>query len=671
MNNETDLLKSLEQQFLSSDEEQRRVAVSSLLKAGMPEIRELLYDALGDESWRVRKEALEILFRCPVDDSLIEDMIELLRSSENAGLRNSACEALEKFNEKAVPVLGRYIQDEDADVRKFVIDILGNIASPAPLPLLINALKDSDANVRSSAAENLGKIGDARAVPELLALLDRSNISMCYTVLEALGRIGSPVPLKTVMALSDEALLKKPLFDCLGTIGDADAVPFLIAGLGEKARHVRSAAATSILMLRQRLPESLTLDKIDAPLKELAGTKFAHDFIESVAATEKNLPEHMIKILGLIGDPAASSLLLQGCRHDRLRGVCLNAFRKIGDEASRSLIKAYPESDQEQKCFIVYICGELQFIESVEIIRDAMESSSHVLRRVAVVAAVNIGDISLIPCLEARLDDEEHDVRVGAVESIARLAEADCADVQRIAGLLSSSHNPEKRRSSVSLYVALKLVDRLALLMKDENANVRTAAVFALAELKDTQSVNHLVMALFDEEPNVRMAAAGALGEFGGEQSAASLILALDDQNPWVKCAALRSLASLKVAEAEPAIARLALHSDGLVLIALLRAMLEISVEAAKDLSVKALGHDDSEVVKTAIEILTRIDDIWMDEQAERLISHEQWDIRSLFVKALAEHRGVESLPILKAALETEKDELVRRLITDLIGGLS
>lgn len=671
MTTENSALRSFEQLFHSSEEEQRRVAVSSFVKFPFPDIRDLLYEAMGDESWRVRKEALEVLFRHPVDETVTEDMILLLRASDNAGLRNSACEALERFGERSLQVLLRYVNDDDPDVRKFVIDVLGNIGSPDAVPKLIPSLRDSDPNVASAAAETIGKIGDPRGVPELLAVLDRSNIPLCYTVLEALGRIGIPIPIDTILSLSGEQLLKKPLIDCLGAIGDVGAVPILMEGLGEKAKHVRSAAASALLKIRDGLPEEKAGASIDAPLRSLAGTPFARDLITSIGETEKTLTEQLIRIIGLLGDPAAATVLLKGCRDDRLRGISLQAFREIGPKGWQALIDFYCSADEEHKIYISYICGELGVKESSGILRDGMRSGCHMLRRVAAVAAGNIREKEVVGDLETLLNDDELDVRVAAVEALARLADEDSLSVERIARELSASPGPDKRRSAVSLYAALRMTDRLVRMIKDEDANVRTAAVFSLAELKDSGSVNHLVMSLVDEEPNVRMAAAGALGEFGGELAINSLILALKDPNQWVKCAALRSLGMLKVSESKSAIEELANRSEGLVLIAALRTMLEIDPESARQLCIKALGQGDDEVVKAAIEILSHIDDSWVDDQAERLLFHKQWDIRSIFIKALAEYRGRDALPLLEAALKSETDDLVRRQIMDLIGELS
>ena len=665
------MLQKVREQLRSSDEETRRMTVAGLSSYPFDRIREFLYEALGEESWRVRKEALEVLFTHPLTEQTIEELVGLLRSSDNAGLRNSACEALEKLGKKSLPVLCRYIADNDHDVRKFVTDILGNIGATEAVPLLVGALRDPDPNVVAAAAENLGKIGDEGAVSELVKLLDPNNIPLCYTVLEALGRIGRPVPLDAVLPLAEEVLLKKPVIDCIGAIGDVEAIPLLIDGLREKARHVRTAAANALVGIREKLPTDVVARRVDPCLRELAGTPFVAELLSSIKEGGRQLSEPMVNILGLIGDPQSVELLLDGCRDDRLRRGCLQAFRDIGITGISMLIGLFAFSDEEHRCYIIYICGELGVRESVEIQQTAMRDPNHVLRRVAAVAAGNIGDQRLIPGLATLLDDEELDVRVGAVESLARLAVFDASTVAELADRLAADEHPEKRRSSATLYAALQDIARLARLIKDEDAHVRKAAVFSLAELKSQESTNHLVLALVDEEPDVRMAAASALGALGGDQAVQSLLVALSDRNPWVKCAALRSLGTLRVNAAEPIIVELIEHAEGLVLMAALNALVEINGGLAHQMAKKALEHQDQEVVKAAVEILSLTDDSWIEEYGDRLLSHEYWDIRRLFINALARHRGKESLPLLRSALESEPDDLVKQQIMDLMEGLA
>ena len=664
-------LLALRERLASLDEEMRRSAVAGL--AGYPpeQIKELLFVAMGDESWRIRKEALDTLFSGDISDELIDDMVGLLSSSDNAGLRNAACEALEKLGVKSLPALCRAIGDADHDVRKFVVDIMGNIGDASVVPLLIKSLRDEDQNVSAAAAENLGKIADPRAVNELVAVLDRQNIPLCYTVLEALSRIGKPVPLPEVIALASEPLLKKPVIDCLGAVGDIDAIPLLIEGLREKARHVRSAAVTALIRIRSGVPASVAAEHVDPQLRSLASTPLVTELIDWLGESDKNLSEAMAQLLGLIGDPSAALLLLEGCRNESLRRACLQAFRAIGRNGVAALMDAYSAADDEHRCYIAYLCGELGAKESAGTLVMGMHDANHVLRRVATIAAGNIGDKALISELEGLLADEEMDVRVSAVESLGRLAAYDEQAVFAIATRLSKADLAERRRSSATLFAALRDTDRLARLIKDEDSGVRKAAIFALAELRASSSVNHLVMALVDEEPDVRMSAAGALGALGGEQAVQSLLVALKDQNQWVKCAALRSLGALHVAEAEPYIVELIDQSEGLVLIAALRTLQEINSDRAIQLARQALEHSDKEVVKAAVEILSLTDEVWLDDYRDRLLCHDHWDIRSLFIKAFAEHRGKLAIPFLQEALNRETDDLVKRQILDTLDGLS
>ena len=181
---------NLAEKLRSPDEEVRRQAIIGLTGRPLEEVREGIFLALGDSSWRVRKEAVDLLLGANPDDGVMEELVLMLRSHDNAGLRNSAVETLERLGCLAVPCLSRHINDADHDVRKFVIDILGSIGDPSPVPLLIGALDDGDPNVSAAAAENLGKIGDSRAVSPLVQALGKRDTWLSYTILEALGKIG-------------------------------------------------------------------------------------------------------------------------------------------------------------------------------------------------------------------------------------------------------------------------------------------------------------------------------------------------------------------------------------------------------------------------------------------------------------------------------------------------
>lgn len=663
-------LRTLTEQLGSPDEEKRRVAVVALGGYPLDQIEEGLFLALGDVSWRVRKEAVDILVASATGTAaaiLEEKLIDMLRSQENAGLRNSAVESLERLGRQAAQTLCRHVKDDDHDVRKFVIDIMGNICDPSFVPHLITALDDPDANVRAAAAENLGKMRDGQAIPALLQALWKNDVWMRFTILEAIGKIGKPVPIAAIVPLAKENLLKKAIYDCLGAVGDAEAVPLLIEGMKDKLKNAREAAVMGLVSLRDRLPTEIAERAVDERLWAFRGTPFVDGLLASFETSDSALREALVKILGIIGDDRASSHLLRGCRDDMLRRHCLQAFKSMGEEGAASLVEAYPAADDDERCFIVYICGELRYKGCVSLLSEGMLDANPRLRKASVQAAGKTGLVVFINEIARLLEDGEPDVRDGAIEALYRLAEVDRASVAAIAGKLAASDACEKRRNAAILCTALSDTDRLSLLIKDEDASVRKAAVASLAKLKSAACVGHLVMALVDEDPDVRIAAAGALGDIGGDEVLDPLLLALKDDDTWVKCAALKSLGNLRNDAALPAIFELFESAEGLVLISVLDTVARFGGDKGTALVEKALENPDEEVVKAAINILSLDGDGWIHAYRDKLLSHPHWDVRGSFIKAMVARMGETALPYLRTALETEPDESVRGQIVELM----
>jgi HEAT repeat protein len=660
-------IEILAEQLRSADEETRRLAVVGLSGYPVGEIKDYLFAALGDASWRVRKEAVDALLAAAVSEEIIEEFV-LLLESDNAGLRNSAVEALERLGVQAMPILCRHVTDDDHDVRKFVIDILGSIGDAEAMPLLLNALDDPEPNVCAAAAENLGKIGNVQAVPHLLQALRKSDIWLRYTVLEALSKIGKPVPMTVITPLLGENLLKKAAFDCLGAIGDAEAAPLLIEGIKERVKNIREAAVVALMKVRERLPAPEAKQLVDVKLVVFNCSPSVEGLLSSLDTADRGLKEALLKLLGIIGDERAIGRLLQCFRDDRLRKYCLLAFKAMGEKAATALIRLFPGADDEERSFIAYICGELCCPGCAQLLRAGMRDASPLLRKVSVKAAGKAGLSGLVKEIAPILDDTEPEVRKAAVEALSRLAVEDGEAVLVIAGRLASAELPEKRCNAAILFASLGDMDKLSLLIKDDDAIVRKTAVNSLAALKKVSSVGQLVMALVDEEVDVRIAAAGALGEIGSADVLEPLLLAMKDEDSWVICAALKSLGKLRHGGARQAIVELlATSADGLVTISALKTLAEIGGEGIPELLKKALAHPDEEVVKAAIDILSHQGDAWLDEYREMLLTHPHWDVRRSFIKVMVADRGAEAIPYLQSALGTEMDDLVREQILDIM----
>jgi HEAT repeat protein len=200
----------------SADAEERREAAVDLGRAGIQAVP-LLLRAMADKDWRVRKTAVEALVAI-AGESVITGLIEALKTEDNAGARNSAIEALVLIGGPALESLLPLLTTPDPDVRKFVVDILGDTKDSRAVPALITRLvEDTDENIRVAAAEALGKIRDPRAVDALLTCLNRPNPDwLDYAAAEALGQIGDHRALGPLLAALEQNSLREPVLEALG-----------------------------------------------------------------------------------------------------------------------------------------------------------------------------------------------------------------------------------------------------------------------------------------------------------------------------------------------------------------------------------------------------------------------------------------------------------------------
>lgn len=667
----TEELQTIREQLGAPSEEGRRLAVSAMAAHRLEDVKGLILMALGDESWRVRKEAADLLLAMNAPPDMAEELIALLSAHDNAGLRNSAVEVLVRMGKEALPALQRHTRDEDQDVRKFVLDIMGDIGLPSSVPFLVTALDDPDPNVSAAAAENIGKIGAEVGIEPLLAALGKNDLWLRHTILEALAKIGRPIPMELLAPLASERLLQKALYDCLGAVGDDAAVPFLMEGLKQRAKNAREAAAMALMKVRDRLPEDTARNAIDSRLAELKDSPFVEGLLASLETAERATRDALVRILGLVGDSRAVLGLLRGCGDDRLRQHCFVAFRSIGKEAMTALAAHFPAAAEEERCFISFLVGETAFRPGMPLLREGLRDASPALRRTAVTAAARMEGAELVDDITPLLDDDDQDVQHAAIEALTQLAPEARDRVERLALSLADTDLPESRRNAAILLGALNDADKLTLLAKDEDAEVRKSALYALAGVRPAPAATHFAMALVDEDPDVRIAAATALGEAGGEAALESLLLSLMDDDPWVRCSVIRALVKVGGERAHAAISPLLDSLDGIVVIAALEALVEIGEGVSPETLEKALANPDEEVVKAAIDILAQKGKDWVARYQERLLAHPHWDVRRAYVSVMADILGKDAVPHLLGALETEQDPLVAGRIKEVLEALS
>ncbi len=651
-------------------EEQRLQGLRQLAPLVNSEKFPLLYQAMGDSSWRVRKEATELFLAQKDLGDHIPEIISLLHSQDNAGLRNAAVETLTRLGKKALPFLISELTCQDHDVRKFVLDILGEIGDSTSLKYMVQALSDVDSNVRAAAAENLGKIGAPDAVPPLLKNMETADLLFRFTILQALGQIGSHVPVQELLVFKNEPLLRKALFDCLGRVGGVEAVPELVRGLGDTMANVRQAAVMALEQISRMFPEDVSRYLADA--KDLRVGEHLADQLEN---SQAKIRRASLRLLGLLKDVRFVDRILPLFASEELREEAAGVLIGMGKEASLALLPLWRQTEAYQKPYLAYVFGTTRCPESFPLLLEGLCSDDVALRSVCAHSLGHLGDEKAIPPLIERLRDSSQEVRASAMEALCLLGRQHPATILSALKALLSDEDPQQRMYAVNI---LGRIDRseseapILFALKDESAMVRQSAVKALGEIPGSKVLDNLRLALTDEDAEVRRLAIEILGGRRGEDILQPLQLALQDEDLWVRVAAVRAAGQLSGAQTANML-RVALKDPvGLVAIAALEALAAENISEAYPLLVEALGHPDGEVVNASLQILAasgRVD--WLNEEAQsRLVKHPNYEVRMTVARILSDFEGEKCLPVLERQLADEDDDLVRALLHDVIQSL-
>lgn len=683
------LIDELIERLNSPDEEARKQVIEGLLDIAFePGILPLLKKAMGDASWRVRKDAVNAALSFQRNAAAVPCiapfMIDALHSEDNAGLRNSAVEYLTRLGRNAVSYLIQNSNDKDTDVRKFITDVLGDIGGDAGAnkgddiaeiitDAMITATQDADENVRLSAIEGLGKIGSYKSVQSLLEILEKGDMALKFTTLEALGNIGRPIPMGGVYNALKERLLKKAAYDLIGKVGGTEAVPYLIDGLKENSQSTRDAAILAIKRLdasgrlsRQQLCERL-LQIPSAIIEKIAASLESHD---------ANVRKGAVFILGLTGKIEAIKPLIKSLCFDETVDEAKEALIKSGAGGIDVIIDAYPLQEEKVRALLCDILGEIGNKKAENMLILAIKDDYGHVRSSAAAALGKIDPEKAATEVIGLLRDEFDDVRNAAVDTLCLLAKSSYkAILLRVLPLLSAE-NPYLREKAIIVLGrigGIEDVEKIRLAIKDDSPLVRKAAVHALGEKGEGRYVQDIILALADENIEVRIVAATALGTIRSKEAIEPLLLTLKDEDIWVKKAAIESLGKIGTENSVKAIKGLVDDENGMVICAAIEAMAMIAlqgnqtIEDIKPCLVKCLSHNDTEVVKVAAYTLGRLDKEGSATEILSLLEHTNWDVRAHVADILSDMEDNSIRSCLEMHLKVETDDLVKQKIVEAL----
>jgi HEAT repeat protein len=599
--------RGLSEQLARADEGARLSAARALAEDETLEPAGPLLAALGDESWRVRRAAVEGLSRRAAPDAIGALLASVRENHQNLGLLNSALQVLAMSDVDTLSQLVEFLNDEDADLRVQAALALGEQRDGRAVPALLRALEDADTNVRYHAIEALGKLRAAEAADALARVAETRDFFLAFPALDALARVGDARVASRVVPLLEDELLREAAADALGRLGDDEAVAPLSALLNAP-RAPAPTVARALAALHDRYEklygEGAHVSDLTRAAISPAGVQNLLDALNESGAVELR---PLALVVGWLEGAAVERALTRLLGRAGARGEVIEALVRHGPRVTDLLIEQLESEDLEIRKSAVVALGRIGDARATHALVEALGEDPELVIPAAD-ALAKIGDPRAFDGLLALVGDPNAAVRQAAVGALNSLGSPEMPG--RVLPLLEDA-DANVRESAVKIAGYFGYPECAELLLercRDEDERVRRAAVESLPFLEDERATPALVRALRHETPKVRAAAAGASALAEGPGVSASLIEALGDEDSWVRYFAARSLGRLNIAESADALAGLA-RDDAAnhVRIAAVEALGSVGGETAVRAVAPLIKSDEPDIVRVAISALGRM----------------------------------------------------------------
>lgn len=667
-----DDLKELHKKFVEFDEEKR---IETLLSIKQKPITTgfltLLKHGLSDQSWRVRKTALDIVLSRKDNNRIQQILMDGLRSHDNAGLRNTATEGLILMGRKAFPLLKKNINDPDTDVRKIIIDILGEIKSKDVLDIVTKFLKDKDENVRSAAAEAIGKIGDRKGIQVLLKTLKGNDNYLKFTALESLGSLGEVYGIKDIKLIIEclnNSLLGRAAYDALGRSKNKGAIPYLVKGLEDLRRSHREAALIGIMNLYNSLKVEDRKILVEA-LKKGLNEHIKDELIKSLRSFTVKIKIASASLLSWLKIKEALPYMIELLKDETLAeniSECISAF---SSEATLELIEIMKKSDEYIISNLCNVLGKIGDPRAEDYLIELLPNNSDEVRISAASALGKVGTTKSIAELFKLFTDSDRNIQNAAKNALKDLSVRHREEIKQYALLaLSSTDEAVRENAFYILGVAgdKGVLESINLGLKDARPEIRQASAEALGMLGFEDSIEPLSYALTDEDPRVRLASVKSLSRIRSTKILNALKIGLKDEHVWVRVSAVKALSQFDFKAIKEYLETALLDPAPPVVMAALEIYRSMKIAVYLNALSQVMLHKNIEVVRECLRIIKDMN----TKNAIGVLPHglrnSVPEIRLEIARFIYENFPKDGKKILRKMALEEKDEKVKSYLDNL-----
>jgi HEAT repeat protein len=672
----------LEAALGSSDPEERRVGAAQLAEVNADVVAQLLGRALGDDDWRVRKEAAAAAAAHSPSQEVLSALVAAFEPGENVGLRNAAVEALAAYGMPAIGALSIAVRGLDADGRKLAVEALGRSGRAQALIVLRELVTDPDANVRSAAVEAVAMIGNVcldDATPILEEALSSHDDYQRLAALEGLNRLGVALDWDQIQPLLRDPVLERSALLAAGRGRHAESASMLVGALDA----ARGAAFTELLEALVELSRGGSTP-ISAAKRALttASDRARAEILALASGARDSLDQRRLglRAAGLLGSADAAWVAVEALADDRVAAEAEAALAALGDTALPALIESAKRGEPELRAAVLDLLGRLPDTSIpppvVQAVRGALDDPAPDVVRAALSTLALVGDDNALEPVAARMSRESSPgVRQASEAALASIARRHPDAARALARRATPGDDLTHAAAVVIAAVGSPVrgsieqdVSFLSDSLSSDDSHVRRAAVDALASIGSPLGVEAVAFALADEALEVQLAAVRALGRLRDEQGAApgvphllELIEASDDEQ--LVAAAIRALGDAGDARALGILRPFVRSRDAMRAVFAVEALARLADPRRVDALIDALSHSDAEVVKAALRSLAAERDERVSAHLGACLDHDARDVRRLAADLIGRNGQTSAIGLLRAKLSSEVEPLVREAI--------
>ncbi len=500
-----------------------------------------------------------------------KSLCEFLSTDATFAAKQFVCHQLSIIGtEDSVPALAKLLDNEKtSDMARYALE---RIPGAAVDEALRKSLASTSGKVQIGIINSIGVRRDTKAVPELEKLAGGSDNDIAAAAIAALGKIADSKSLDALAKIKSQVkcdLIQVALDSyllCADELAKTDKpkAAKIYEELYKKDNpdNIRVAALKGLLSVSDE-PAKVIADvlKDDNAEMQTAAIAIARDIPDKkvtgvlAAALEKLAPAQQIQALSALGHRDDSSakdsvIKLIQSKDETVQIAAIKTLGMLGDASCVDMLAEIAASSsgdkkdaaRESLCSIRGKDIDAAIIEKVSKADPKIKSE-------LILALGSRGAKSAVKTVLETAKDSDAAVRESSIKALSDLAGPQ--DAQALVGLVADAANNSEREKAADMLAQVLASNKdasaiLSSLPSAKSPEVKASLLAALGKIGDEKSLDVLRTAIKDENADIRKAAIRALSDWSTPVPAADLLAAAkDDASQVNKVLALRGYIAL------------------------------------------------------------------------------------------------------------------------------